>query len=55
MCVVVLGADGVGSVVATYLARVGYDHGQDKAKWRKSLTLFANEVMPQLKDLEPAQ
>ncbi|HKA56005.1 MAG TPA: LLM class flavin-dependent oxidoreductase [Candidatus Binatia bacterium] len=34
---------------------VGYDHGQDKAKWRKSLTLFANEVMPQLKDLEPAQ
>jgi len=34
---------------------VGYDHGQDKAKWQKSLTLFANEVMPRLKDLEPAQ
>jgi alkanesulfonate monooxygenase SsuD/methylene tetrahydromethanopterin reductase-like flavin-dependent oxidoreductase (luciferase family) len=33
---------------------LSYDFGKEKDQWHKSLGLFANEVMPQLKDLEPA-
>jgi len=40
---------GFGSVLM-----LSYDFGQAKARWHKSLRLFAREVMPQLKDLEPA-
>jgi alkanesulfonate monooxygenase SsuD/methylene tetrahydromethanopterin reductase-like flavin-dependent oxidoreductase (luciferase family) len=33
---------------------LSYDFGRDKAKWHNSLRLFAREVMPQVRDLEPA-